>query len=169
MKTFFNIHIISLTAIFHIYISWLTSCPLHTTTIVLWPFVRDYLGEPVPEKTITHPPFWSLSNLYQLLPSTTIHSILPVQIMCLAIFLHNLSPRLLWSGALHFIFHTFPHPISVFFHNTCPYIRNFFCYSIKIISSIPILSLNSLLGTLSFTLTLDMHLTILISAQKSEG
>jgi len=27
-----------------------------TTTIVLWPFVRDYPGEPVPEETLTHPP-----------------------------------------------------------------------------------------------------------------
>jgi len=27
-----------------------------TTTTVLWPFVRDYPGEPVPEETLTHPP-----------------------------------------------------------------------------------------------------------------
>jgi len=27
-----------------------------TTTIVLWPFVRDYPDEPVPEETFTHPP-----------------------------------------------------------------------------------------------------------------
>jgi len=66
----------------------------HTTTTVLRPFVRDYPGEPVPEETLTHPPSWSSSNLYQLLPSTTIHSILPVQITCLAIFSHNLSPCL---------------------------------------------------------------------------
>jgi len=26
-----------------------------TTTTVLRPFVRDYLGEPVPEETLTHP------------------------------------------------------------------------------------------------------------------
>jgi len=63
------------------------------TTTILRPFVRDYLGKPVPEETLTHPPSWSSSNLYQLLPSTTIHSILRVQITCLAIFLHNLSPR----------------------------------------------------------------------------
>jgi len=31
-----------------------------TATIVLWPFVRDYPGEPVPEETLTHPPSWSL-------------------------------------------------------------------------------------------------------------
>jgi len=64
-----------------------------TTTTVLQHFVRDYSGEPVPEETFTHPPSWSSSNLYRLLPSTTIHSILPVQITCLAVFLHNLCPR----------------------------------------------------------------------------
>jgi len=62
-----------------------------TTTTVLRPFVWDYTGELVPEGTLTHPPSWSSSNHYQLLPSTTIHSILPVQITCLAIFVHNLS------------------------------------------------------------------------------
>ena len=57
---------------------------------------------------------------------------------------------------------------SVFsFHNICPYHRNLFCCSINIISSIPSLCLNSLLGTLSFTLTLHIHLTILISARWS--
>jgi len=44
-------------------------------------FVRDYPGEPVPQETFTHPPSWSSSNLYQLLPSTVIHSILLVQIV----------------------------------------------------------------------------------------
>jgi len=50
------------------------------------------------------------------------------------------------------------------FRNTCPYHRNLFCCSINIILSIPSLSLYSLVGTLSFTLTLHIHLTILISA-----
>ena len=50
--------------------------------------LRPYPGELVPEETLTHPPSWSSSNLYQLFPSTTIHSILLVQITCLAIFLH---------------------------------------------------------------------------------
>ena len=54
-----------------------------------------------------------------------------------------------------------------YFRNICPYHRNLFCCSIKIISSILSLSLNSLLGTLSFTLTLHIHLTILISAHSS--
>jgi len=68
--------------------------------------------------------FWSLSNLYQLLPSTTIHSILPVQFTCLTIFLHKLPLSSLWStswsGALHLILHKFLHPISVFFSQHMP-------------------------------------------------
>jgi len=73
-------------------VKWINRFSTTTTTTVLWPFVWDYLGEPVPEETLTHPPSWSSSSLYQLLPSTTIHSnsILLVQITCLAIFLHNL-------------------------------------------------------------------------------
>ena len=51
-----------------------------TATTVLRPFVQDYAVEPVPEETLTHPPSWSSSNLYQILPSTTIHSIFPVWI-----------------------------------------------------------------------------------------
>jgi len=86
----------------------------------------EYPGEQVPEETLTHPPSWSSSNLYHLLPSTAIHSILPVQIKCLAVFLHNLPPCPLWSTswsgalALHLIFHTFLHPISVFFSQHMP-------------------------------------------------
>jgi len=114
--------------------NWGYLCCLGTTTIILRPFVRDYPGEPVPEGTFTHPPSWSSSNLYQLLPSTTIHNILPVQIACLAIFLHNLAMSfmvylLVWSPA--------PHSIPFFtqwvssFRNTCPYHRNLFCCSIS--------------------------------------
>jgi len=65
----------------------------------------------------THPPYWSSSNLYQFLPSITIHRILLVQITCLVIFLHNFCPRPFWStslsGVLHLIFRTFLHSISV--------------------------------------------------------
>ena len=59
--------------------------------------------------------------------------------------------------------HFFTQSVSSF-RSTCPYHRNLFCCTSNIISSIPSLSLNSLLGTLSFTLTLHIHLTILISA-----
>ena len=53
--------------------------------------------------------------------------------------------------------HFFTQSVSSF-HSTCPHHRNLCCYSINIISTIPSLSLNSLLGTLSFTLTLHIHL-----------
>jgi len=33
-----------------------TGWPQSTTTTVLWRFVQDYPGEPVPEETLTHPP-----------------------------------------------------------------------------------------------------------------
>jgi len=59
-----------------------------TTTTVLQLFVWDYPGEPVPEETFTHS---HLSNLYQLPSSTTIHSNIPVQFMCLTVFAQPLS------------------------------------------------------------------------------
>ena len=87
-----------------VFISHLTT----TTTNVLRPFVWDYLGESVPEETFTHPPSWPSSNLHQPLPSTTIHSILPAQITCLAIFyttslhvLFGLPLGLVWSPPPH--------------------------------------------------------------------
>ena len=108
---------------------------LYTTMTILWPFVRDYPGEPVPEETLTHPLF----GLPLSLERSTSYSI-----------------------------HFFTQSVSSF-RSTCPYHRNLFCCStcISIISSIPSLSVNSLLGTLSFTLTLHIHLTILISARWS--
>ena len=136
-----------------------------TTTIVLRPFVRDYPGELVPEEIFTHPPSWSSSNLYQLLTSTTIHSILPVQIACLTIFLHNLSPRpfwsISWSGALHLIFYTLLHPTHA--HTIAA------CFAVvSILYHLFIVFLSTLyLELLSFTLTWHIHLTILISAQWS--
>jgi len=78
-------------------------------------FVRDNPGEPVPEETHLS---WSSVIPYLLIPSITIHGILPVQFTCLTVFSHNLSPSFLWStswpGTLNFILHTFLHPIIVF-------------------------------------------------------
>jgi len=54
----------------------------------LQPFVCDHPDEPVLEETFTHS--WSSTILYQPPPSTTIHSIHPVQLQS---FLHNLSPE----------------------------------------------------------------------------
>ena len=66
----------------------------------------------------------------------------------------------LTSYSLHF----FTQSVSSF-RNTCPYHRNLICCSTKITSSVPSLSVNSLLGNLSLTLTLHIHLTVLISAR----
>ena len=60
-----------------------------------------------------------INHPYPLFTSITIRGILPVQLTCLTVFLHNLCPSFLWSsswpGTLHFILHTFLHPITVFF------------------------------------------------------
>jgi len=92
---------------FILYCMFLLTVLTTTTMTVLRYFVRDYPGELVPEETLTQPPSWSSSNLYQLLPSTTIHSILLVQITCLAnLFAQPLSMSssfylLVWSPPPH--------------------------------------------------------------------
>ena len=96
-----------------------------TTTAILRPFIRDYPGEPVLEETFTHSHLCrSPIILYPLPPFTTIHSILPDQFTCPTVFSHNLCPSLLWStlwsGTLHFVLHTFLHPIAVFFLQHMP-------------------------------------------------
>jgi len=88
-------------------------------------FVRNNPGEPVPEETFAHSHLsWSSIVSYLLHPSNTTYSILPVQSTCLTVILHNLSPSFLWStsrpGTLHFILHTFLHPIIVFFLQNMP-------------------------------------------------
>jgi len=111
---------------------------------------------------------WLPAVLYQLSPSTTIHSILPVQLMCLTVFLHNLSPSHLWSaswtGTLHFILQTFLHPIIVFFSST--YVHTVAtCYAV-----VPWLCHLFLVFLSAFYLELyclHIYLTILISARWS--
>ena len=114
----------------------------------------DYPGEPVPEEILTthHP------DHHQLLPSTTIHSILPVQIMFLAIFLHNLSPCPIWStswsGAI-----SSPNQCLLFTthaHATC------FAVVAILYHLFVVFLLNSLLRTPSFTLTLSLLIITLI-------
>jgi len=55
-------------------------------------------------------------------------------------------------SGLHFMLHTFLHPTIFFFMQHMP-ICNLLCCSTEIMSSNRSLSLNSILGTLSFTLT----------------
>jgi len=100
------------------------------------------------------------SSFICFLPSIAIHGILPVQFT-----LQNLCPSSLcsisWSCNLHFILHNlFAQSLSSFC-STCPYHHILFCYSTEIISSNSSLSLNFLLGTLSFTLTPHIRLPFL--------
>jgi len=66
------------------------------------------------------------------------------------------AKKVVWSPPPHI-----PHISSpnqcLLFATHAPYHRNLFCCSINTISSIPSISLNSLLGSLSFTLTLHIH------------
>ena len=66
------------------------------------------------------------------------------------------------SSSMHFFTQS-----SSSFHSTCPYHCRLFCCSTEIMSSIPNISLSSLLGNLSFSLMPHIHLTILISAHWS--
>ena len=92
-------------------------------------------GEPVPEVTLTHPPSWSSSNLCQLLPSTSIHSILLVQITCLAIFFCTTSFHVLFGLPLglepstSYSTHFFTQSVSSF-RSTCPYHRSLFFFAV---------------------------------------
>ena len=104
---------------------------LTTNTVILQPlcgsldFVRNNLGEPVPEETFTHSHLsWSSIIPYLLPPSFTIHDIQPVQFTYLIVFFHNLCPSILWStawpGTLNFILYAFLHPVIVFFLQHVP-------------------------------------------------
>jgi len=108
-------------------------------------FVQDNLGEPVPEETFTHSQLsWSSIIPYLLHPSITIHGILHVQSTCMRVFFHNLSPSFLWStswpGTLHFILHTFLHPITVFFSQYMPIpLQTQYSYNYRTITIISII------------------------------
>ena len=128
------------------------------------------LAESVPEETLTHShPSWSSDILYHLPPFTTINGHLFVQFTCLTILSDNLSSGPLWSSSwswtLNFILHAFLHPIIIIFsqHMPIPTQPVLLQYQwIMDMSSIPRLSLSYLLGSLSFSLTPHIHLTILI-------
>ena len=138
-----------------------------TTRTVLRPFVRDYPGEPVPEEHSPtdhpdHPIFISFFHLPRPIASSLI-KLRAWQSFCTTSLHVLFGLPLGLEPSTSYSIHFFTQSVSSF-RNTCPYHHNLFCCSISIISSIPSLSVNSLLGTLSFTLTVHIHLTILIPA-----
>ena len=113
--------------------------------------------------TDRHPIFISFFHLLRPIASS-LFKLLAWQCFCTTSFHVLFGLPLGLEPSTSYSIHFFTQSVSSF-RNTCPYHRNLFCCSIKIISSIPSLCLNSLLGTLSFTLTLHIHLTIFISAR----
>jgi len=95
-----------------------------TTTTILWPLVRDYPGEPVPEETLTHPPS-SSSSLYQLLPSTTIHlfKLYAWQSFCTTSLHVLFGLPLGLEPSTSYSIHIFTQSVSSF-RITCPYHLN---------------------------------------------
>ena len=116
-----------------------------------------------------HPIFISFFHLSRSIASS-MFKLCAWQSFCTTSLQASLVYLLIWSPPPHIpyisshnqclLFATHAHTIA-----TCSYHHNLFRCSIKIILSIPSLSLHSLLGTLSFTLTLHVHLTILIFAR----
>ena len=120
------------------------------------------------QKTFIHShPSCPSDILYQLPSSSMIHSILFVQFTCLTVVFFSRSSLLWsssWSGALYFILHAFLHSVIIIFSPHMPIPSQ---PVLLFMSSIPNLSLSSLLGNLSLSLMPHIHLTILISAHWS--
>jgi len=112
-----------------------------------------------------HPIFISFFHLPRSIASA-LFKLRAWQCFCTTSFYVLFGLPLGLEPSISYSIHFFTQSVSSFC-STCPYHRKLFCCSINIISSIPSLSLNSLLGTLSFTLTIHIHLTILISARWS--
>jgi len=110
-----------------------------------------------------HPIFISFFHLPQSIASS-LFKLRAWQSFCTTSFHVLFGLPLGLEPSTSYSIHFFTQSVSSF-HSTCPYHRNLFCCSINIISSIPSLSLNSLLGTLSFTIAFHNHLTILICAR----
>jgi len=97
----------------------------HTTVLRLFGFCPGQPGLAGTRRNI-HPlrPIVIIKYPYLLPASDTIHGILHIQSMRFTVFFHNLCPSFLWStswpGTLHFILHTFLHPIIIFFSQHMP-------------------------------------------------
>ena len=108
----------------------------HTTTTVLWPFVRDYPGEPVPEETPTHDPdHHPIFISFFYLPRSIASSLFKLhawQSFCTTSFHVLFGLPLGLEPSTSYSIHFFTQSVSSF-RSTCPYHRSLFCYSINII------------------------------------
>jgi len=106
-------------------------------------FVWDNPGEPLAKETFTHSHLLCLSIIPYLLPSSImIHSNLPVQFTCFAVFFHNFcSSFLCLAPFTPYSIHFFIQSLSSF-RRTCPYHCNLFCCNTEIMSSNSSVSLN---------------------------
>jgi len=96
-----------------------------------------------PGLTFTHSHLLFSSIVPNLLhQSNMIHGVLPVQFTHLTVFFHNLCPSFLcstsWPGTLHFLLHTFLHPIIVFFSQHTHTITTCFAEVLRLCLLIPI-------------------------------
>jgi len=116
--------------------------------------VRDYLGRPVPEETLTHShPSWSSDTLYQLHLLRSIAS----SLFSLRSWQSSLTTSLqvlfglplALGPSASYSMHFFTQSLSSFC-STCTYHRSLFCCNTSAMSSIP--KLSQLLGNLSFSL-----------------
>ena len=133
--------------------------PLSGTTRVSW-YHKKHSSTHHPDH---HPIFISCFHLLQSIASS-LFKLHAWQSLCTTSFHVLFGLPLGLEPSTSYSTHFFTQSVSSF-RNTCPYHCNLFCYTINRISSIPSLYLNSLLRTLSTTLTLHIHLTILISAR----
>jgi len=103
-----------------------------------------------------HPIFISFFYLLLWSIASSLFKLRACQSFCTTSLHVLLVYLLVWSPPPHISIHFFTQSVSSFC-NTCTHHHNLFWCSIKTISYIPSLSLNSLLGTLSFTLTIHIH------------
>ena len=94
-----------------------------------------------------HPIFISFFHLPRSI--TSLFKLCACQSFCTSSFHVLFGLPLGLEPSTSYSIHFFTQSVSSF-RSSCPYHHNLFCCSINIISSMPSLSLNSLLGTLSF-------------------
>jgi len=144
------------------------NCLDTTTTTVLWPFTAFCPALPgwAGTRRNTHPPTiliiiqsLSVSSIYHNPEHPPCSNYVVDNLFAQPLSMSSLVYLFVWSPPPHIPYISSPNHLSSF-RSTCPYHRNLFCCSINITSSIASLSLNSLLGTLSFALTLHIHLAV---------